>query len=347
MELPTYSNIVSFIKNNKKIIISTIVSVLFIYGLAIAYNIYTEAKVDNLTTEDPLGVSGNNSNLLLKNNKDAVRSIYYIENNQDVVFTNFKLLNQILTDKKVLNKLDDKEKIDELIEQNYELFDIINVFFDNTNNTLILSVSTGNYKSNMSIINALHVYLTSGEIEMFNDKNIYSLSEPKKASNSSLSETAINTTNGNPVRHYIVPSLLILFLSPLLGLAVAVIKNLFNSNIDELYRVNLGLKEKIIALNEIANDDELKGQLGHLISHPQVPQKLILSDSLDMLKEFNFDIDNKKEWTYSRNLVDVDTRINFDEIIILLFKNKTEKKWLKDQVALLKNYDSDIKIIII
>lgn len=359
-QLPTLKDVVSFIKDNWKIIALTTIAGVILYGIGVAYTNYSNEKA---TSEEAVQGESNNSGNLVLNQKERddlqkkrVSFDFYVENEDGTPFVNYNLLKELLTTDDVSKLIEDKTEI--AIEPTPK--QAINVTLDSTSNILEVSVGTGSFKSNKLISNALYDAMKNGDIQFFNNKHIYISTPPYKNENSIAENEGTITVDsmGISSKKLVIYGALAIIISMIVGVIIAVIHSMTRKEISDTF--TYGYKEDDILLNftnkKNSSIEEKNRLMIHAVLHPKKVTKLILSE-LALNEQIKNELENQLNVSsqeldvqptnivIAQDLSEVNPLIQIDEVNILLNNKETTKNWYKNQRNQLKNYNAPVKVI--
>lgn len=386
--MPTFEDIKIFIKDNFKFIAKVMLICIIFYGIGIAYTIYSDSKVSNIVDEEQNEVITTDEEsenelksteeiLALKEKlvKDSVSFDFYLETSTSSAFSSVNLLNQVFTAPSFIQTIEEKAGLSIKIKPEYA----INITFNKDNSISTLTVGTGNYENNIAIANSYYTLLENKEIEFLDNKNTYMISKPsrvvstdldnngnKQNSLATLDEEAINNDSNSTlsIKKLIIGSILVLIGSFLLGICLALIKNMRKKEISETLTFTYNDTDKFINLRKLKklSSEEKSKSIVNLITHPPRSIKLLIDEEgldIDIINELKdqFTIiedksfisvnGNEKFLVIAKNINEVNPNNNIDEIIILIRKDKTKKEWYQNQRILMENYTANVKIYLI
>ncbi|AGY81972.1 hypothetical protein [Carnobacterium inhibens] len=376
--LPTLDEIVFFLKDNIKIIITTTVLFFSLFLLGIGYTIYTDSKIDentNILEEQEVKLSELNQDmpfeaqlepeeikLIMKNlQKDGGMAFsFYMENDLGEPFLANSLMNELLTSEDVLKKVE--EEAGTSIDPSPEL--AVQVTLNPNTQVMTLKVGTGDTKKNQLIADAYFNMISSEDSSFFDNKTVYVVTEPEVIKSYEIesdsipnSDLDINVEERFSYKKIILYTAIALIISIFGGIFIALIRNLLKKEVTDIYGFAFKDNDTILNIsnNKYQNKNEKYDQMIHAILHPERDSKLILSEEeLDSyIVEKLMDISNIKtnknqnSILFSSSVSSVNPTLSFDEVIIICKKHSTTKKWYETQRELLKIYKSEIKVILI
>lgn len=366
--LPTFKDVISFIKDNLKIIISTMIVCILIYALGLGYTLYTNSKVDDLGDISSGIESGSESGSVLSPEKveklkeDSVSFEFYVETKEANQFTNYNLMKQLLIAPSVLGSIEETAGTKILPAPNFA----VHVSLDHSTYILTLSIGTGNYDDNMSIATAYYEGMKDGSIPFFsNNKSIYMITNPTKVSEELLkvdSESTLAENEGTSPLTMILLGVVIVIASFILGVVIALVYSMTRKEITDSFSYARSENDVILNFHQLneRNQDEKISKISHAILHPEKNVKVLLTESIlddkiiNRLKEsipFNTEPSIKNELAGDADIISVhditelNPRIKVDEFIFICEVNKTTKNWYHEQRLQLENYDATVKVI--
>lgn len=366
--LPTLKDVISFIKDNLKIIISTMVVCILIYALGLGYTLYTNSKVDDLG-DVPSGIeSGSESGSVLspekveKLKKDSVSFEFYVETKEANQFTNYNLMKQLLIAPSVLGSIEETAGTKILPAPNFA----VHVSLDHSTYILTLSIGTGNYEDNMAIATAYYDGMKEGTIPFFsNNKSVYMVSDPMIVSDKLLAEDSESTlaeNEGTSVTTMLLLGVVVLIASFILGVIIALAYSMTRKEISDSFSYVRNEDDIILNFHQLNNGNQNNkiSKIAHAVLHPERSVKVVLTESIlddkivNELKEsisFNTELPVKNELAGDavviniNDITELNPRIKVDEFIFICEVNKTTKNWYREQRLQMENYDAIVKVI--
>lgn len=376
--LPTLDELVFFLKDNIKIIITTTVLFFSLFLLAIGYTIYTDNKIDENTDilkEQEVKLSELNQDipfeaqlepeeikLIMKNlqKDEGMAFSFYMENDSGDSFLANSLMNELLTSEDVLKKVE--EEAGTSIEPSPEL--AVQVTLNPNTQVMTLKVGTGDKQKNQLIADAYFNIISNEDSPFFDNKKVYVVTEPEVIKSYEMesdsipnSDLDINVEERFSYKKITLYTAIALVISIFGGIFIALIRNLLKKEVTDIYGFAFKDTDTILNIsnNKYQNKNEKYDQMIHAILHPARESKLILSEEeLDnyiakkLMDKSN--METKKNQTsilFNSSVSSVDPSLSFDEVIIICKKHYTTKKWYETQRELLKIYKSEIKVILI
>lgn len=376
--LPTLDEIVFFLKDNVKIIITMTVLFFSLFLLGIGYTIYTDSKIDentNILEEQEVKLSELNQDipfeaqlepeeikLIMKNlQKDGGMAFsFYMENDLGEPFLANSLMNELLTSEDVLKKVEEESGTS--IDPSPEL--AVQVTLNPNTQIMTLKVGTGYTKKNRLIADVYFNMISNEDSPFFDNKTVYVVTEPEVIKSYEMesdsipnSDLDINVEERFSYKKIILYTAIALVISIFGGIFMALIRNLLKKEVTDIYGFAFKDNDTILNIsnNKYQNENEKYDQMIHAILHPERDSKLILSEQeldnyiVEKLKDKSNMKTNKHQTSilFNSSVSSVNPTLSFDEVIIICKKNYTTKKWYETQRELLKIYKSEIKVILI
>lgn len=380
--LPTIDELITFFKDNIKIIILSIVSFLLIFAIGIGYTIYTDNKIENTINdtvkEDNLFKSIDETIpleeqfdpreidiIVDKLQEEAVHFSFYLEKEPAEPFTSSMLLKKLLTSPSVLHNVENQTNIE--IEPSPEF--AVNVDLDSKSMLMTMTIGTGNEEANKKLANAYYSIISEEKSPFFDNKTVYMMNEPEVIS-SNVNETPENSevmmSNADQIsyKQLIFLTLVVILAGGLFGIVISIVRSLVRNEVSEIYGFAIKDEDNILNISAIKSEskEEKFRQIAHSIVHPAKKVKLILSETdidMSLIEILKKDSDvytgkncislKQSESTVliANNIIDINSKFSLDEVVLLCEKNKTSKKWYEKQRKLLENYKTDIKVILV
>lgn len=376
--LPTINELISFLKDNLKIILLTIISFLFIFTLGTGYTIYTNNKLEG-TGEDTELIKDIDETVPLEEQlepaeielileqlqENAVSFSFYLEKNPAEPFQSANLLKEILISPDVLQNIEEKTGI--TIEPSTEL--AVNVNVDPKKLLLSVTIGTGDLETNKILAEAYYTMISEENNSFFDNKSVYIVSEPEVITDKINKETiSTETTDSNlndfSYKRLIVLTIIVIIGGSIFGVILALILSLLKSTVSEIYGFAIKDDDTILNISNLKKNskEELTKQIVHSIVHPAKKIKLILTeekldeDIVALLKnESDVYVEKNTPLVYendsavfiAKNITDISPKTVIDEIVFICKKDKTSKKWYEKQRKLLEVYKTKIKVILV
>lgn len=382
--LPTIEELISFLKDNLKIIILSIVSCLFLFVVGIGYTIYTDSKIedtvqntvqeenllDNIDETLPLEEQLEPEEIEMivdKLQEDGVEFSFYLEKESADPFKSPDLLKELLVSPNVLNTVE--QEANTKIIPSPEL--AVNVSLNSDNLLLTVTVGTGDVYKNKAIADAYFKIISEENTPFFDNKTVFIVDEPETTemldNEDNINETEINsslTMGSLTPKRIILLAIAAIVLGITIGVIIALALSLLKKEVDEIYGFAVDDEDTILNMSKLnkQSKEEISKQVVHSIIHPSKKTKLVLSetkldneivkklhDEANIHFENSEDLSNDKEVSViiANSIIDIDPKINIDEVAFICKKNETTKRWYENQRKLLEVYDTETKVILL
>lgn len=341
-DLPTIKQMKKFFKDNLKTIFATAGVCLVLFFGAVGYTIYSNdaalKRVESVTGKEITPITGAEYSKL---NKNKVRFLFFVENEEGNLFANPNLFESILLSDDVLAESGAEALIPKGVAPEF----VIDVTYDDVTSGLFVTVGTGDYNTNLALANLLYETVSTDKLGFFDNKDVYMLTEPEKVSKKLESLTDANIS----VMEYVVYGVAVLILSVIMGLFIAAVRMVTNKEISDGFSYKYAEDDLVMDLTEMGGEVNQPLALVQAIRHPAKDTKLVLAQRLDAkeLQEKLITKEGTGKFIVKNDILEVSADTHFDEIIIISEKNQTTKQWYKNQRIQLENYHSPIKIILI
>ena len=354
MHLPTTKQLKEFLKDNKKTVWLTALATLLLYALGIGYTLFSNGAVEEEQEINP--DTGLEVNLITGEeyaalHEGAARFEIYIENGEGSAFTNSALLEAMLLSPAVFATIDTAEKV--TVAQEIEALEdgdipakyILDITNDPVDNSLNVTVGTGDADKNLAIAAVLYDMISNKELTLLENKNVSMLSDPHAVVIENGPEKTEEEEGLGPVG-YAVMAVAVLIAGTVLGILIAFSRLFFKKEITDVFNYRESDQDTIIDLS-LFNEGKIDDELVHTIQYPSAQRKLILSDpALPAEIQGRLLKDTATNYVLASDIVAVDPKLSFDEIILVSQQNVTNKAWYKKQRTLLANYTAPIKIVL-
>ena len=353
MHLPTTKQLKEFLKDNNKTVLLTALATVLLYALGIAYTLFSNGEVEKEIKINP--DTGLEVNLITSEeytalHEGAARFGIYIENDEGSTFNNATLLESILLAPAAFTAIDTAEKvtatqeIEALEEGDIPANYILDITNDPTDNSLNVTVGTGDADKNMAIAAVLYDMISKKELVLLENKTVSMLSDPHEVVIENGPEETEKDDFG--AVGYAVMAVAVLIAGTVFGILIALSRLFFKKEVTDVFNYRESDEDTLIDLS-VFNEGNLTDELVHTIQYPSAKQKLILSDpALPAEVQERLLKDTATHYVFASDVVAADPKLTFDEIILVSQKNVTNKSWYKKQRILLANYTAPIKIVL-
>lgn len=206
-----------------------------------------------------------------------------------------------------------------------------------------LRISSSDLEKNLTMARYYHDKFFENDIPFLENRRVYEFTPPTllELEDETLAEVP---SSNQTIKKYLLNGVVGIVLGLFLSILLFLLKSLFSSRMTysfayeweqddhfQLYKSNLG------------NEEEIK----HFIRHPKTGKKLVIHDQdlPDFLtNEFeNISVDSTYEVVHS--VVETNPSYSYAEVILMIDGGHSSKKWYRKQRMLLRNYQTQIKII--
>ncbi|MBT2731094.1 hypothetical protein [Carnobacterium sp. ISL-102] len=325
------------LENKKRILLFTILG-------AVVFALFT---VVNLITDNSDSSSEDTQTEEISN---IAEFVIYIEKNDDTHFNNNVLLEEALfSDEavKIVEKETGAEITDLLTEQEEIEFvptaedrGVIGIVRDLSNETMKFQFKVGTESENLKVANYYFDMIMNNEVELLSDKKIFVLNSPEIKDLTQADVTLIEESNNVISPLLLVVQLVVsLFAGLILGVLVSILYHVFNKKIN--YAFNYNINEKDIFIMERESQDKFI----YDIVNPKSEDKIMVIEQALPNELVNKLSEQSQKIMTTSNLLEISSKVNAPEIIIVIVENTTTKFWYNTQREYLKKFDSAVKII--
>lgn len=381
--LPTIDELMSFLRDNLKIIIISIVACLMLFLAGVGYTVFTNDKIEDEvqdTSEEDNLLSNVDSTIPIeeqlepeeievivdKLQEDGVEFSFYLEKESADPFQSTTLLKEILTSPPVIQNIEEETNVK--IEPNPEL--AVNVDLNSSNLLMTITIGTGDAEKNKALAEAYFTMVSEEQHEFFDNKVVYTVSQPEPVGNNiiegenSENGSVVQDVNGVSYTQLIILTVVVVVFGAILGVLISIAKSLFRKEVTEVYGFAMKDDDQVINISNLKDSakNERAKQIVHTIIHPNEKVKLILSEEkLDeeiisyLQKETrvetvnrNVQLDKYDDVIFiSPSIIEVDPKVSINEIVFICKKNHTSKKWYETQRKLIETYNASIKVVLL
>lgn len=381
--LPTIEELISFLKDNLRIIILSIVTCLMLFIAGVGYTAFTNDKVENElqnTNEEDNLLSDIDNTIPIeeqlkpeeievivdKLQEDGVEFSFYLEKESADPFQSTTLLKEILTSPSVIQIVEEETNVK--IEPNPEV--AVNVDLNSSNLLMTITIGTGDAEKNKALADAYFNIVSEEQHEFFDNKVVYTVSQPEPVDSNvtegenSDNSSVVQNVNGVSYTQLIILAIGVGVFGAMLGILISIAKSLFRKEVTEIYGFAIKDDDQVINISNLkySAKSESSKQLVHTIVHPSEKVKLILSEEklgeeiISYLQKEtrvetrtkNIQLDKYDEIIFiSQSIIEVDPKVAINEIVFICKKNHTSKKWYETQRKLIETYNAAIKVILL
>lgn len=358
--LPTKNELLDFFKYNKKLMIISTLTFFTLFLFLFAYNILSsdtnELGEKYLSQEEIMKVLERNPEEVdqseLEDINKALEQERYsftvlVENDSQSFMNNQHVMKSMLVREDVVANIQESAGID--IEPTAEL--AINVY--NEKDMLRIAIGTGNVDDNKKLAKAYYEAFNNSEIPFFDNKTVYQINtEPTLEEEESWFDLATIKIVDFSASEIFAILIAVLILSIIFGGIIAIIKSVFQKNIPISFRLEQSTDDKVIYLSKLSSISKAQfiDNMVFAISNPNNKKKLVLSqndlpekviEKLNMAKLS----DTQPKIMIAEEIARTNPAYTYEEVIVLVQQNQTEKDWYKNQRIQTEKFDLPVTII--
>lgn len=350
-----------FLKENKK---SILIITLIIMVMMIGVSIFSGKIQDRLNTQKEKDIE------LVS---PAVFQ-FYVQNADGNSFHNSAVVEAFFLQPEVVDLIEKNTgvEIQEVLDEQQESGfiktqtdrGVLGVARDGSSHVFTVNADLGTSEENLAVMGAYFDYLLSGEVAVLSDKEVFILQKPVLLDELPGSEENISVNKevdtSFSAKNVLVSAGIGLFGGLIAGLFLTLIYQLFRKAITYAFSFSWS-EDDIYQIYSLSNTElEASSTFKQTLLHPFTDVKVILTqtkidDSFisqfaisDKINIINSLSDLKKEHMNLIMLTDltqIDPLLSINECIVLVKSGETDKRWYSRQRELLKNYDTQIKVI--
>lgn len=337
--LPTMEELISFLKDNLKLIILTIILSLCLFAVGIGYTVYTNNKTEGSTSEQ---LTSEEQNVLIpeinetteleeqltpeeidllrkKLQETGVAFSFYLEKEPAESFNSPSLLKELLISPSMIQTIEEETNLK--IEPNPEL--VVDVGLNPDNALLTITIGTGNEKNNKIIANEYFKIISEESDPFFENKSVFITDKPESVEKITTKEekqaeagiTSSMSLGGLSLKRISLLTIIVIILGAIIGVGIALINSLFKKEVNEIYGFACQDEDIFLNLSNVENSsaEEKDNQIVHSIIHPAKKVKLILAE--ENIEE-NIIIKLQKENTIQLENESFST-VNFNNLVLV------------------------------
>lgn len=345
-----------YFRDNRSLIVfgSVLFSIIFVFGSFL----YSSSRTEILTRTQTEAQK-------IKESISPVGFQVYIENEDESLFTNNNIINQYFSLNSTRNEIKEATGIDlDTIEKKYTELGIaddvkmVHAYRDDSNGLIVISVNVGNEIDNLKLSKHVYELLEDKEIVFLKDKSMYFFKKPafigtKKNASDLANNANLSKKEQSTILSFVKNILIGLIVGIFISFGVSILKNLLSDKINYFFGIYLDEDDSFYLYSPIIKNES---QVAKFVAFPYKSQKIILTEKpLEQEVKNLFLIDKDISFTNKtetntllvekQTLVDIDSSIEFSEIIILIQTYETSKKWYKTQKKLSEIYGKPVKFI--
>ncbi|WHZ31951.1 hypothetical protein QNK01_10950 [Desemzia incerta] len=356
----------NFLKSYKKVIFSTIILCILLFGsffvlqkfffddtqnnLSTQEQANDEVIIDEEQAEEYLNADYDSLNetqqaeLIQYLNHDAYMFRYYIEDENADPYTEFRAVKEIITTDSIVAEIENRTSLEFLPDAKRA----IRLDYNGDNFIHTFLVGVGDEQANLELATEYFRLFEEQNIPFFDNKRVFLIDEsPMKFQDKEDEETIPSEIEVEPqsTGTSAVLFILTIVIAMVLGVIVSFVHNYLKNSISYLYNYQLINNEKLVKLNKVKPNNEITiiDVLKHTVNSTKV-EKLIVSNS-DKTNEYAKEVATDSNYHVVSNILDISPTIDVQEIYIFTILNYTKKDWYIQQLQLARNYQ--VKLIVI
>lgn len=345
-----------FFKKNKAIIIITTIVTALLYAALAIYNLYnatvieeleevpqelTQEQIVEILDQEPEEIIADELNSVQESlDANAVEFRFFIEEEEQRPFDDANLLKDFLVLDEVIQYVESEAGVP--IPLDPELAVIVQK--RESQPVLSLQIRTGDLEDNTRIANAYRTAFAEGVVPFVNSRELYVLDdEPEPYEENILIQILENMQIASPVS-IAIGTVAALVFGFVLGLLIAAIKSMFSNKVNELTILQNETTDEIIPLYKLKdNSAALNDRVIQAVLYPESKKKFVLiQNSLD--KDVSVRLE-KAEIPVVHDVSEINTKVLYEEVVILTSIESTTKDWYQSQRIQLNNFKVPVKII--
>ena len=358
--IPTWNEIKSFFKVNKKLIGISIVGFLTVFLALFGYNLLSsdseilepeylsQEEVVEILEREPEDVSASE----LDQVKEALGHDRYtfkvlVEKESQEFMNNQAVLTNIMISEDVVSMIEERSGV--AIEP--EAIQSIGVASEN--DILRVVIGTADVADNEKIANAYYDVITNQELPFLEDKTVYAMDdEPfleEEQSWFDLAGTQLAELSTTAIAVTIIGGII---LSMIVAVLIAILKSVFQKKVPVSYKLEKDAKDKVVYLTKLASvsEEQYLNNLAFAIENPTSKKKLVLSQQV-LPTKLSKKLSQKAvsgqqtKLTIADEVSNTNPSYTYDEVVILVKQNQTDKDWYKNQRIQIEKLDAPVTIV--
>lgn len=358
--IPTWNEVKSFFKINKKVMGISIAGFLVVFLALFGYNLLssddvelepeylTQDEIIEILDRDPEDVTANELNDInesLENERYTFKVL--VENDSQEFMTNQHVMKSIMIREDVVSSIEEKSGV--TINPSATLA----IGVGSENDILRIVIGTGNVDDNKKIADAYFDALISNELPFFEDKMIYAMDdEPFLEEEKTWFDLAGTQLAELSTTAIILIVIVGIVLSLIVALIIAVLKSVFQKKVPVSYKLEKSSKDKVVYLTKLSSvsEEQYLNNLAFAIENPSTNKKLVLSQQV-LPAELSKRVSQKaisgqqSQLTIADEVSNTNPAYTYDEVVILVKQNQTDKDWYKNQRIQIEKLDVPVTIV--
>lgn len=269
----------------------------------------------------------------------------YIEDDVEGTFLNSYLIEIFLTQDEIVDQIESETDVSiqpvlEEYAQNdeneaiYTEEDPINVERHRSSHVLYVTIDVGNEEENLSVAEFYYNYLQNTDDAFFENKDIFFVEEPTIPNNDESAPNALNSQETGIISlNLIIQFIAAIVAGLVLGILVAIFKVILSDRIQYGFTYGWNLDDNYISFKDGTPVDKVSQSVS-----------LMTTKNSIILSQFEIDariiesMNNQNDVSVYHNLEEKDDH-STNTVIIVIQRNKTTKKWYREQRRYLKLLD--------
>lgn len=360
--IPTKSELFSFLKSGRKTIGLSIIIVISVVLLFFVYNVYSGyqefiREEEFLSIEEIVEIVDREPEDIqafeLREVEEALAQDRYgfsflIERDDQSFYHYPNLIEQLLIKNDVIDFIQNQTGI--IMPLPAEL--VVDVVNDSRTNSLVLWIGTGDEELNIELAQAYFQLLLEEQyvLPILEDKQVYIIEdEPFIEEIKTWRDIVLGQVELFSFTGLVVSVVSAAIFGFGLGVFLILIKNFRQPTIPLMYGLEYEDTDTVLYFNKLSlnSSKELLDKIAHAIySSPSTAKLLLSEDELSTkIKSTSFNKQFHNELTIAQKVEEVSVPFTFEEVIILVNQNHTSKAWYKNVRLQLKRHDIHVTII--
>lgn len=367
MKIPTWQELKNYLVNGKKIIYITMGTIVVLFSLLYAYNIYanyqqlkkddgeflSQDEITSITESDPEEVSVQQLNAVeTALTQDRYLFSVLIEREDQSLYNYPQLIREFLISDDVVNFVE--EKTGKKLLPNPEM--AVKVEEDSDTHLQKILIGTGNEEDNNAFALAYYsVFQEEGLIKALDDKAVYLMNEePYIEEVETWYDVVFEQIQiFSPFRAVLVLIIALLF-GFIMGVLIVLIKTIYQKEVPFLYSLEYNKSDKILYFNQLkaVSTEEMNQKIAHVII-PRENKKTVIITQIQLGDKTIEDSSIMEAIESTSNSIplfvkdvdEIDPNYSFEEVIILVKQNKTTKVWYENQRIQLERFNVPVVIV--
>lgn len=358
--IPTWNEFKSFFKVNKKVIGISIAGFLVVFLALFVYNLLSSdsevLEPEYMSQEEVVEILGREPEDVTATELDQVEQALahdrytfkvLVEKDSQDFMNNDAVLRNIMIQEDVVSMIEERAGI--TIEP--EATQSIGVASEN--DILRVVIGTADVEDNERIANAYYDAIINNELPFFEDKTIYAMDDApfleEEQSWFDLAGTQLAELSTTAIVLTILGGIIF---SLIVALGIAVLKSVFQKKVPVSYKLEKDAKDHVVFLTKLNSitEEQYLNNLVFAIESPTSKKKLVLSQQVlpaELSKKLNQKAisGQQPQLTIADEVASTNPAYLYDEIVILVKQNQTDKDWYKNQRIQIEKMEASVTIV--